>query len=712
MIDINSLNEAQREAVLSTDRSVLVIAGAGSGKTRTVVHRIAWLYEQGINPQSMLLLTFTRKAANEMLHRAADLLGQSLHNLHGGTFHGFAYSILRSNRPTWANGNITILDSADSVSVINTCKDDLKLGKGDRSFPRSNNILSFISKARNKELALEEIINKDAAHLGNHTEALCDIAQAYNTYRQNHNLVDYDDLLFELESLIMGNEKVRAYLHERFKYIMVDEYQDTNKVQARLTKLLTNIDDPKGGSIMAVGDDAQSIYAFRGATVRNILDFPKIFPDTKIIRLEENYRSTQNVLNIANNVLQHSVESFDKKLFTNKTGGNTVRVVRPFSDFRQADIVANRINELLEDYMPNEIAVLFRAGYQSYRLEIALSRLGIKFNKYGGQRYTDAAHNKDVISYMRLLVNPLDMPSLERVASLCKGIGKKTAQKIFALIKAGDNEGLNKLSVKYPSFVSDLKLLDDLRNRAAAPDEALRIIVDNYRPILEAEYSDDWPRRLQGLEELKHIASSYKDIESFVSDLVLEAPENKDENDIADKIVLSTIHSAKGLEWDVVFIMDLVEDRFPSKYSMLKPEEFEEERRLMYVACTRARDRLELYVPQSIQRFDNRGSDYALESPFINELPKKLYDEWQENYQGAIKLKEKFSTYSLANTPNVDTIKEVQKVDKKPNNNCGFCHHKIFGRGKIIEHIEPDKCRVNFQGIGLKVILKDYLSFE
>ena len=396
MIDISTLNPAQLEAVTAPDGPVLVIAGAGSGKTRTIVHRLAWLAEQGVPASDMLLLTFTRKASREMLLRATDLLGYSIGGVHGGTFHSFAFSVLRQYRPAWAEGPVTVMDSADSASAIQQCKERLKVGKGDRSFPKTQTIIGLLSKARNKEISIGDVLQRDAQHLLPHADALESIGEAYRGYRRQHGLLDYDDLLFELEDLLKGDpeagrEGLAERFRERYRYIMVDEYQDTNRVQARLVRLLAG----EAGNVMAVGDDAQSIYAFRGADVRNILDFPKLFPGTRVIRLEENYRSTQPVLDVANAVLAPASEGFRKNLFTTKE--NTpktprVRLVRPMSDLTQANVVAARVEELLDRYQAKEIAVLFRAGYQSYHLEVALSKRGIKFRKYGGLRYAEAVH--------------------------------------------------------------------------------------------------------------------------------------------------------------------------------------------------------------------------------------------------------------------------------------------------------------------------------
>lgn len=740
MIDISTLNPAQLEAVTAPDGPVLVIAGAGSGKTRTIVHRLAWLAEQGVPASDMLLLTFTRKASREMLLRATDLLGYSIGGVHGGTFHSFAFSVLRQYRPAWAEGPVTVMDSADSASAIQQCKERLKVGKGDRSFPKTQTIIGLLSKARNKEISIGDVLQRDAQHLLPHADALESIGEAYRGYRRQHGLLDYDDLLFELEDLLKGDpeagrEGLAERFRERYRYIMVDEYQDTNRVQARLVRLLAG----EAGNVMAVGDDAQSIYAFRGADVRNILDFPKLFPGTRVIRLEENYRSTQPVLDVANAVLAPASEGFRKNLFTTKE--NTpktprVRLVRPMSDLTQANVVAARVEELLDRYQAKEIAVLFRAGYQSYHLEVALSKRGIKFRKYGGLRYAEAVHVKDVVAFVRLAINPLDMPSFERVAGLSKGVGTKTAEKIYHVAAQGDFDALRKACTKYPDLWSDMLLLDKLREHNLTPAALIEMVIEHYTPRLQAIFPDDWPRRQQGLSELAHIASAYTDLEQFVADLSLETPEDDaDEFDEAGRVVLSTIHSSKGLEWDAVILLDLVEDRFPSRHALVRPEDFEEERRLMYVACTRAREDLELFVPATLYSRQNGGNEPATPSPFVRELPFSALEEWQEGYTGRISKRSTsfagdpaFSRPSLdiprelAN-PNAGRVKGVfpppvipeakgDRAASKGGAGCGYCRHKVFGRGKIVDQLPPDKCRVNFPGFGLKVILSAFLTLE
>ena len=763
MIDYaKALNEAQYAAATCGDGPVLVVAGAGSGKTRTITYRLAWLIEHGAAPDSLLLLTFTRKAAQEMLQRAGMLCDQGLAGVQGGTFHAFAYGILRRFRPEWLGDRpFTVMDSADITAAVKSCKEALGLGKGDRAFPKSQAIVGLLSKARNKELSLSEVLQREAFHLLPYAEGLTELGEKYDAFRREKGVMDYDDLLFELEALLRRDERAAALLRERYRHILVDEYQDTNLVQARIVRLLAGPESGATGNVMAVGDEAQSIYAFRGANVRNILDFPKLFPGTRIIRLEENYRSTRPILAVANNLLEYAAESFRKTLFTRREGGEPVRLVTPLSDKSQARLVVERIRELLQTRQPHEIAVLFRAGFHSFALEMALNQAGIPFRKYGGLRYTEAAHVKDVIAFARLLLNPLDMPAFERLAALHEGIGPKTAQKLYAAAVSGDTAALQKAFARHAAFRADMDFIESLRAHPQTPALTLAAILEQYRGLLEQRYPEDWPRRQQSLEEIVQMAAGYAELDLFLADLALESPED-DEDDGEHRITLSTVHSAKGLEWNVVLIIDLVEDRFPSRHALSRPEDFEEERRLMYVACTRARQQLELYAPATIYSRAEQGSTHVNQSPFVREMGPELAEQWLEGFGGGLRRREdgsgasasggRFSCgrgerpapavpfggerttarrLSSAPVPPPDDDCQLPPGERTPRSPSpaaagdvasvpagggrlpqGFCRHRLFGRGKVVRQMPPDKVQVNFPGFGLKVILAEYLLME
>ena len=755
----NELNAAQREAATTLEGPVLVIAGAGSGKTRTIVYRLANLVQSGVLPQHILLLTFTRKAAREMQERAMRLLESgegvatpgSLAAIQGGTFHAFAYAVLRLFRPVDYARAATVMDASDMTAALQHCKSELGLGgKGDAAFPKIQTILSYISKSRNREQDILGLLTREAPHLLPHAPAMQNMANAYAAFKRDKALLDYDDLLFELERLLRLRPEALAWCWRKYRYIMVDEYQDTNLVQARLVALIAGVDRgafasdtsedaPCGsGNILAVGDDAQSIYAFRGADVRNIRSFPDIFPGTRIIRLEENYRSTQPILDVTNAILAEASEGYEKNLFTRKEGGKLPEVIRPLSDLSQAGLAASKIVELARSYPAREIAVLFRAGYQSYHLEVQLTKLGVRFAKYGGIRYTEAAHVKDAVSFARLVCNPLDFTAFQRMASLTKGIGVKTCLKLYGALRTSDTPGMAKAMQKYPAFAADITFIESLRLRNLSPTSLFNEIVTHYTPRMEEMYPDDYPKRLQGLEQLAQIAAFYNDLDLFIADLSLDDP--LQEEDSHEHVTLSTIHSAKGLEWSAVLILDLVEERFPSRHAMVRDEDMEEERRLMYVAATRARAYLGLFVPATLYERGAGSTVPACPSPFVRLIPPPLYEEWQEGFTGLVSRRGAPASYSQFASPGTDvaqaddvfapndplaiagsyrqTAQKKQAAETgslvsplKPGTS-GFCTHKIFGRGKVVQHLPPDKYRVNFPGVGLKVIMGAFLQME
>ncbi len=715
MLDyIKALNKAQYEAVTCDAQSALVIAGAGSGKTRTIVYRMAWLAEHDVPPESILLLTFTRKAANEMLGRASNLLTHSLSGVSGGTFHSFAYGILRRYSPKWLNGGkFTLMDSPDVLQAIRDCKEKLKLGKKDPSFPRSQMIASLFSKTRNKELSIAEILRRDSFHLLPHADALTELFKEFSSYKREKALLDYDDLLFELEDLLSSDGYASHNIHEQYNHILVDEYQDTNLVQARLIRLLAG--SPNSGQfsaqVMAVGDEAQSIYGFRGANVHNILNFPKVFPNTQIIRLEENYRSTQPILDVANDILSHAHESFHKKLFSAHKGGEPVRILTPISDSSEAQLIVKRIEDLLTNNLPHEIAVLFRSGFHSYPLEAALKRAKIPFRKYGGLRFIEASHIKDVLSYARLAINPLDLPAFSRLAAMSKGVGPKTCLKLHNLLVEGDAEKIKKAFARFPDLSADMRVIESLRDGNLSPSVFFDQLLNHFRPRLEILYPDDWPNRLQGLEEILQLAQGYSALDLFVADLALESPEDEDSKNKEKCITLSTIHSAKGLEWNAVIILDMVEDRFPSRHSQNNIEDYEEERRLFYVACTRARKNLDIYAPATIFNRAEQGQAIVAQSPFIREISPSLLDHYKEKYGGLLVHAKESAPKTIFHLEIPEKQEEII-TGKVKTCKTGYCRHRIFGRGKIIKKMEDGKVQVNFPGFGLKVILGEYLVPE
>ncbi len=734
------LNEAQYRVVTAPCGPMLVIAGAGTGKTRTIVFRLAWLAEHGVDPSSILLLTFTRKAAREMLDRASQLLETELSGVSGGTFHAFAWRMLHRFRPDWlGDRQLVLLDGPDQTEALHACRDAIQ-AKKNRSFPRMPAAASLFSRARNREMSLKKLLEKEDFSLLQHLKELEALQRAYTKHKRDNGLLDYDDLLFELENVLRENPEALAWARERWRHILVDEYQDTNRVQARLVFLLAGnvqgqekLPPCRARSLMAVGDEAQSIYAFRGAEVKNIFDFPKLFPGTLVVPLEKNYRSVQPVLNVANTVMRNARQSSGKQLRAVRKGGGPARLFTCRTDSDQALCVARRLQRLLEDHRPSELAVLFRAGYQSYLLEMALSKLGIPFRKYGGLRYQDASHIKDMTAYLRLIVNPRDWPAFLRVACLHEKVGPKTAEHLFAELSEDGLLGPSR-SAGRREFAAELEILKKLREEKAGPAAALDQLLPLYEPFLPLRYPEDASSRRSGLQELRSLAALHEDLELFLADLALDSLDSRGEGDDS-AVVLSTIHSAKGLEWDTVMILDLVEGRFPISRSIYAEDSLEEERRLMYVACTRAKNTLELYTWRDSVRQGYDSMGWVQESQFLRGLKGRSYVErLQGDPDGVLHAMGGGRGTGTSPETSPDPAPEKpepgekeKEPEEKPSGETGDCVpalrclpdiragrvtrclHRMFGEGKILECRDGDILRVDFPLHGQKLIMAAFL---
>lgn len=609
------LNPAQLNAVQATEGPFLVIAGAGSGKTRTLVYRVAYLVEKGIAPDDILLLTFTRKAAEEMLRRATQLLDERCERVSGGTFHSFANTVLRRYAKTLGiSNNFTIMDESDAEDAVNLVRTKLGFGGLERRFPRKGAILDVISKSVNKSEDIGAVLHYEYPQFAECEEAIKKIKLEYDKYKRVNSLMDYDDLLVFLKRLLEDHNEIRLKLSNRYKYIMVDEYQDTNKVQAEIVRLLAS----EHNNVMVVGDDSQSIYSFRGANFKNIIDFPKIFKGAKVITLEENYRSTQPILDLTNEVIRFAEEKFEKTLFTRKRSGAAPVFVSARDENTQSRYVIQKILELVDDNVAlKEIAVLFRAGWHSNDLEVELANHGIPFVKYGGQRFVEAAHIKDVISHLRIVQNISDKVSWQRVLLLMRGIGEKSAGRVTEEV-IDKKRGLDidkDLIRKSDDLKALLDILRKARPKADLPADLLRRFLGYYEPLFRNKY-DDYHKRAPDLNSLERIASRYKLLASFLTDMALEPPEKsvieaglrgKNEH----SLTLSTIHSAKGLEWHTVFLIYVAEGHLPSYQSLDNRDAIEEERRLFYVAATRAKENLYLLKP-AIDRSARWMKNYAV----------------------------------------------------------------------------------------------------
>jgi DNA helicase II / ATP-dependent DNA helicase PcrA len=640
------LNAQQLAAVTHRDGPLLVVAGAGSGKTRTLIYRVARLIESGVPPGAILLLTFTRRAAQEMLRRVEQLIGDRGGQVAGGTFHSFANQVLRRyGAAIGLKQNFTILDRSDMEDVINLLRGRMAVGSKERRFPKKGTIAETISMARNKNRDLQLELQIDFPHLIEHEREIIALAQQYDDYKRERGVMDYDDLLFRLAELMTTQEEARRRLSETYRYIMIDEYQDTNVIQAELVRLLAATHD----NVMAVGDDAQSVYSFRGANFRNIMDFPALFGDARIIKLEENYRSLQGILDVANEVISGAIEKHTKVLFTQRRGEFRPLLIRAADEHMQSRFVAQRILELREEGVElGEIAVLFRSSYHSFDLELELQRCDIPFVKRGGFKFIETAHVKDVLAHLRVVANPTDAVSWMRALLLIDGVGTRSAERLVETIihcerpeeelargAAHPGARAQKAAAGCASLAA---LIRQLRDEQAPPAKQLAEVIEYYLPIMRESYRDDYPKRERDLEHFQDLAERYRSLESMLADMALEPPSDSIGDVLAvdpeeGYVTLSTIHSAKGLEWRVAFVIWVADGRFPGPMSV-RPEELEEERRLMYVAITRARD--ELYLSYPIQMIDRRqGYVMGRASRFIegldaNCLPTAMLQESDE----------------------------------------------------------------------------------
>jgi DNA helicase-2/ATP-dependent DNA helicase PcrA len=614
------LNPSQIKAVTILEGPVLVIAGAGTGKTRVLEYRTHELVKKGVDPKSILLLTFTRRAAAEMLARAARH-DRRCGDVSGGTFHSFALAILQRYGKAVGLDSFTVLDRSDTEELVGKVISDLRLGKK-KYFPKKHTVVNILSKAINKDVPIDIVLENDYPHLYDWAQAIELVGINAAKYKLAKNLLDFDDLLYFLHRILDENEQVRNKIHDRYRFIMVDEYQDTNKIQAKIVKQLSR----GTNNILVVGDEMQSIYRFRGAEFTNMIRFPDLFSQTQKIPLEINYRSTQEILDIANNVLdQVEGEGFRKHLSSDRHG--TKPEYRQFkSPRKEAEWIAEKILSASESGESlHEIAVLFRASYQSAPLELELTSRGIPFKKFGGIRFAETAHIKDVLAHLKVIFNPHDELAWRRILLLLEGIGEKT---VDTIMKKTDFSELKKQSLLKQSGDRRLEQLSQLLLQMSTedktPSEKLSDIIAYYRPILRSIY-DDYPQREQDLDALTELAEPYEKDEELLNDFALDPPDQSARDIVTGEneyVTLSTVHSAKGLEWGTVFVIQAQEGKFPIVRPESDQEDIEEERRLFYVAVTRAKRKL--YITSSHGFMSGRFGSWYMSSmsrfvePLIN----------------------------------------------------------------------------------------------
>ncbi len=646
------LNAQQLAAVTAPPGQSLVIAGAGSGKTRTLTYRVAYLLDNAIAPQNILLLTFTNKAAREMLERVEDLLPGRTGGLWGGTFHSVCNRILRRHpEAVGLSRGYTILDSEDQKSLLTKVLKETGLPEQverqtNRKFPKAPVLSGFISLAANTREPLEKVVAEGFSGDQRVIDGIRAVAAAYEKRKRDGNSVDFDDLMVRTLELFQGNPTILEMYQHQFQFILVDEYQDTNSVQGELVEKLAG----QHGNIMVVGDDAQSIYSWRGADFRYILDFPKRFPKAQTYRIETNYRSVPEVLEFANEAIKPNEEQFEKTLrATRKKAGMRPALVPLYTPQEQALFVSQRMRELVDDGVPySEMAVLYRAHFQSMEVQMQLTQDGIPFVVTSGLRFFEQAHIKDFSAFLKFAANPRDEAAFDRLMKMVPGIGEVTAGKIWRQWQQAAPATTGKLG-RFSDILIPIKVppkarkdwdqlaytLDELINAEGAlvaPAMMMKSVLDGvYEEYLSTTF-DNAEQRRQDIEQFMRFGAKFTDVNELLSELsLLSGPEQTDAQQPrdAESVCLSSIHQAKGLEWRVVFVIWLTESMFPNPRAIESGGQsaLEEERRLFYVAVTRAKDQLYLTYPKTWQKAYD-GDIWQSPSMFLAEVPRHAMEEW------------------------------------------------------------------------------------
>jgi ATP-dependent DNA helicase UvrD/PcrA len=647
------LNPQQLAAVTAPPGPALVLAGAGAGKTRTLIYRVAYLLEQGIPADRILLLTFTNKAAREMMRRVTDLLGSELSELWGGTFHSIGHRFLRRHAQAIGyRNNFTILDREDARDLLKACIGASEIDTKATRFPKPDVVAEILSFAVNTRSTIMRTVDDQHPMFVGIVPELEKLAKMYETRKRETNVMDFDDLLVLWLKLLHESEEVRERYQRRFQFILVDEYQDTNKIQGEIIDLLA----AKHENVMVVGDDSQSIYSWRGANFKNILEFPKRFPKTQIYKIETNYRSTPEILKVANAAIAANQNQFAKELTPARKEGPKPAVVPCGNAHEQAAFVVQRMLELREEGVElNEMAVLYRSHFHALELQLELTRRNIPFTITSGIRFFEQAHLKDVTAYLKLIVNPQDEMAFKRLVQLLPGIGGKGADKLWrefssqlgsvsfdpestpvtqllaTAIQLCSSLAPKKAEKAWANFAITLSQLEaeGVRN---SPSKMITLVLEaGYDEYLEDNY-DNYRIRQEEIMQLANFAAQFKSTEDFLSQLSLlsnleaeaDAPANKDE----ERVRLSTIHQAKGLEFAVVFVIMLCDGLFPSARSLELQEGEEEERRLFYVAITRAKNELYLTYPYIRAVAGYESESLQQPSRFLSEIPSELVDQW------------------------------------------------------------------------------------
>ena len=763
---LNGLNDRQYESVINTEGPLLVIAGAGSGKTKVLTHKIAYLIqEKNVLPWNILAITFTNKAANEMKERITGLVGETAKDIWMGTFHSICVRILRKHiEQIGYDSSFIIFDTSDQKSLIKKCLKELQID--DKQFSEKS-VQAEISNAKNEMLEPEQYAFK--AHGDFRREKIATVYELYQKRLKENNAIDFDDIINFTIKIFNEQPEIANYYSSKFRYILVDEYQDTNKSQFTLVKMLAEVHQ----NITVVGDNDQGIYSFRGADISNILNFEKDFKNTKIIKLEQNYRCTGNILKAANAIIKNNETKYEKKLWTQNDEGTLPKVYSADNEYDEASFIVDQISRLKENYKYSDFAVLYRMNTQSRAIEDILRREAIPYKMVGGLKFYERKEIKDIISYLRLAQNPSDNLSLMRVINEPKrGIGKTSLDQVeqmanhhetsmYEIIKDANLYGLNRVYLKSRDFID---LIEDARNKkdTMSVSEFIQYMLkkSGYIKALEDEKTIEAENRIENLEEFLTVAIEFEKeeaentLQDFLEGMTLSSDiDNVEETE--DSVTLMTLHSAKGLEFPVVFLVGMEEGIFPGYRAIGEPEAIEEERRLCYVGVTRAREKLFLTCSKMRTVFGSTSCN--LPSRFLEEIPQELLDGYEDSFgTGLKKSKEereyawtygnnkdagKIKTYNISDTVG-KTVAAASSVFGKASNfgrsaesflnglgksqNTGNVDlskytigvkvfHKKFGEG-IITKTEPEgedlKVDINFEKVGHKRLMAKFAKLE
>ena len=771
---LEQLNDKQYEAVINTDGPCLVIAGAGSGKTKVLTHKIAYLMnEKNVKPWNILAITFTNKAAKEMKERVEKLVGEASNDMWIGTFHSICVRILRKyiDRIGFESSFI-IFDTSDQKTVVKQCLKQLEI---DDKLLTDKSVLYEISNAKNEMLEPEQYALRTKGDF--RKEKIASVYKLYQSKLKENNAIDFDDIINFTIKIMLENPDVLEYYSDKFRYVLVDEYQDTNKAQFTLITLLAG----RHGNITVVGDNDQGIYSFRGADITNILNFEKDFPGSKIIKLEQNYRCTQNILDTANNVIKNNETKYDKKLWTQNDRGDLAKIYRGDTEYDEASYIAEQINHLrrTEKYNYSDFAVLYRMNAQTRSIEDILRREDIPYKIVGGLKFYERKEIKDIISYLRLVQNPSDNLSLNRIINEPKrGIGKTSLEAVeqtaeqagtsmYEVIKNAQSYGLNRVYTNSREFINCMEEFMVQKNNLKISELIQKILKDTgYIKALETENTIEAENRIANLEEFLNVATEFEEesaentLSEFLEGITLSSDlDNVEETE--DSVTLMTLHSAKGLEFPVVFLVGMEEGVFPGFKSIGEDKDIEEERRLCYVGVTRAREKL--FLTRSKQRTTFGSTSFNQPSRFLKEIPAEMVDGYEEAMGSGITYeKSSFGdsgyswSYGSRNNGNIKSykIQEPQYAtaasnifgSKNSSENSGYgfrtaesflsslnkksqskgvdlsqyqagtkVYHKKFGEGTI-NYVEPEgddlKVDINFDKFGHKRLMAKFANLE